>query len=366
MDKVKFSFVVSDVLAPLKNVVSIIPSNAMFPILSSMKIKLNKRHWEIFATDIDNSIIYKSDKIQIEESGEILVSGKMFYDVLKNIKGEVIFEGDDKKLKGTYPQGEFTLPLLILDDFPVKPQVKEKTCKIVSEELKELIEDLLFIVPTSGNVRRGFSGMCWEYKKGELTLVTTDSFRLGFSTIKLNLGENPFQIIVHPNILKQFIDNESKEIDLFISEREIMFADAQYNLTSQLIKADFVEWRNIQSKDKSNKLVLSRSLLEETLKRVSTFCVSDSRGVNFTLYKDGNAITLASDATVLGQGVENIPIIEYKGEDMKIVLSSTYLQDILKHIKTDEVYLEIYGPHTPIKIYEKGKRIEYFLMPMEI
>jgi len=362
-NEISFSFKVEEVLNPLKNVVSIIPSNSLFPVLSAMRIKLNRKNWEFFGTDMNNTILYRSDKVTIVEGGEILIPGKLFYDILKNIEGEVEITVKDDFLFGSYKPGKFKIPLMDLESYPQKPEIKSETYKIDSLKLKDKIKDLLFLVSSSNNSRRCISGMYWEYKKGVLTLVSTDSFAMGYSSIALDLGEQDFQILVHSNILSQFIANESKEMGVSINENEIIFSDVQYTLISQLIKSDFVDWKNVMFKGKANHIKIGKDLLEDCLKRISTFCTTEPKGV--VLLPEGDNIIISSDETPMGKAVETLSLLSNKGKSVeKIVLSITYLQNIIKRLKGTEANIEIFGENVPVKIFEKGNRVEYYLMPI--
>lgn len=356
-----FSINAEDFVKEFKAIIQIVPMHTTFPILSNVRINVEKEKLNIFATDLDTSLMYNTDLCKTEETGTIVVPAKTLFSIMGEIKGETIFRKEENRVKIEYDKGYFYLPLMEEEDFPSEPVItEEETYKVNVKELEEIIDKLVFIVPEDSSKRK-MSGMLWEYENQNLKLVATDSFSLGYKDIKVDLGEKPFKLVVPPKILKQLPTFNAKQMRIGVDESRIYFFGEQFTLVSNLIKVDFPNYKAVISEKNDNVLTVDREPFLYSLKRVSIFSNDRPKTVNLDL---GESLNLEVFSEI-GESKEEIEG-KYKGNKINIALSSNYLIDFLRKMKSKKVKLSFEAKNKPVTIEGEKKEIFYLLMPITI
>lgn len=356
-----FSVNAEDFVKEFKAIIQIVPVHTTFPILSNVRIKIEKEKLNIFATDLDTSLIYNTNLCKTEETGVIVVPAKTLFSIMGEIRGETVFRREEGRIKIEYDKGYFYLPLMEEEDFPSEPVItEEETYEVDVKELEDAIDKLVFIVPEDSSKRK-MSGMLWEYENQNLKLVATDSFSLGYKDIKVNLGEKPFKLVVPPKILRQLPTFNAKKMKIGVDESRIHFFGEQFTLVSNLIKVDFPNYKAVLSEENDNILTLDRESFLYSLKRVSVFSNDRPKTVNLDL---GDSLNLEVFSEI-GESKEELEG-KYAGKKINIALSSNYLIDFLRKIKSKKVTLSFEAKNKPITIEGEKKEIFYLLMPITI
>jgi len=356
-----FSINAEDFVREFKPIIQIVPVHTTFPILSNVKIEVEKDKLNIFATDLDTSLLYSTNLCKTEQSGVIIIPAKTLFSVMGEIKGNTVFRKEENRIKIEYNRGYFYLPSMEEEDFPSKPLInEEETHEVNTKELEEIIDKLVFIVPEDSSKRK-MSGMLWEYENQNLKLVATDSFSLGYKDIAVNLGKKSFKVVVPPKILKQLSTFNSQKIKIGVDESRIYFLGEQFTLVSNLIKVDFPNYQAVISETSDNILSLNRETFLDSLRRVSVFSNDRPKTINLNL---GENLTVEVFSEI-GESKEELEG-KYKGTEINIALSSNYLIDFLRKIKSKNVNLSFEAKNKPITIEGEDKEIFYLLMPITI
>ncbi|MEO0292974.1 MAG: DNA polymerase III subunit beta [candidate division WOR-3 bacterium] len=353
-----FSINAQDFIREFKAIIQIIPTHTTFPILSNVKIKVEKNKINIFATDLDTSVIYKMDSYT-EESSVIVVPARTLFSIVEKIEGEIKFYKEENRIKIEYEKGYSYLPITPEEDYPSEPEIASlNTYSVNPDEINEVIDQLIFIVPEDPAKRR-YSGMLWDYENKNLRFVATDSFSLGYKDIKIDLGEEPFKIVVPPKILKQLPLFSSKEMKIGVDESRVYFLGDRFTLVSNLIKIDFPDYKSVISIEKKNILIVDKESFLSSLRRVSVFSNDRFKSVHLDL---GDDLYIESFSEI-GECKEEIKG-EYKGDKMRITLSSNYLINFLRKIKSQKAFLNFKDEDNPVGIEGEDKEIFYLSMPI--
>ncbi len=356
-----FSINAEDFVKEFKAIIQIVPMHTTFPILSNVRIKVEKEKLNIFATDLDTSLIYNTNLCKTEDTDTVIVPAKTLFSIMGEIRGKTTFSKEDSRIKIEYDKGYFYLPLMEVEDFPSEPVItEEETHEVNTKELEEIIDKLVFIVPEDSSKRK-MSGMLWEYESKNLRLVATDSFSLGYKDIQVNLGEKPFKLVIPPKILRQLPTFNTQKMKIGVDESRIYFFGGQFTLVSNLIKVDFPNYKTVITEKNDNVLIVDRESFLNSLKRVSVFSNDRPKTINLDL---GESLNLEVFSEI-GESKEEIEG-EYKGGQINIALSSNYLIDFLRKIKSKKVTLSFESKNKPITIEGEQKEIFYLLMPITI
>ena len=102
-----FAINAEDFVKEFKSIIQIVPVHTTFPILSNIRIKIENGKLNIFATDLDTSLIYNTNLCKTEENETIVVPAKTLFSIMGEIKGETIFRKEESRVKIEYDKGYF-------------------------------------------------------------------------------------------------------------------------------------------------------------------------------------------------------------------------------------------------------------------
>ena len=184
------------------------------------------------STDNDIAIktfIPKEDIDNIDVCGEIVVSGKYIYEIIKKLPNEIINieEVMESKLYINTSNSSFNLNCNNASDFPMLDLDDNKNPIIISKKMfKSIINQTLFATSTQES-RPALTGLNFKIEDDTLECVATDSYRLAKKIIKLDTNSVEKINIIIPTknlyeLVKLFNDEEGN-LELHIFNNKIIF-----------------------------------------------------------------------------------------------------------------------------------------------
>ena len=332
------------ILKPISKVVAVSEKKTSMPILSNLLISFGVDQSYIYATDLDVSAIAHF-QCDVQKDMKILINGKRFYDILKELNNDNITissaeltEGD---LKISQHKTHFALSIQDPDDFPELPEIESNNeIWLDGDVFLDIVGKIDFAL-SKDLTRYTLMGMYIEGKASTITAVGTDGFRMAILTKEVD-GEFDFNGIIIPQRtlqeLKRVTDRTDK-IRLLIGTNKIKFIINETILISRLLEGKYPDFRNIIPVNK-NKCIVSRGDFLKGLKRV--LAIMDRHGV-ISLTIDGHVVELAGESDV--GGVKEIIDVEYNGMGTSMNFNIEYLLDAVSHIDEDAIFINI--PDTP-------------------
>lgn len=129
----------------------------------------------------------------------------------------------------------------------------------------------------------------------------------------------------------------------------------------------YPDYEKVIPETEGNVLKIQKDEFLSTLKRISIFTHPPAYIVKFTLSPDEQILEASSPE--VGEGIEKLQG-EYSGEDIQVGFNSQYLQEIVRHIPSDEIVIHTYEPDSACKIegvLDQGDiKLFYLLMPVKI
>ena len=340
----------------LNYVIKWISSKNLIPILNCIKFELNNDGLYLMSTDNEVAIktFIPKDKIEnIDVCGEIVVSGKYIYEIIKKLPNEVINieEVMESKLFINTSNSSFNLNCNNASDFPVLDLEDNKNPIIISKKMfKSIINQTLFATSTQES-RPALTGLNFKIEGDTLECVATDSYRLAKKIIKLdsNVVEKINIIIPTKNLyelVKLFNDDEG-DLELHIFNNKIIFkfnsiimmsrlVNGTYPDTSKLIPTSFSVTMNIKLNDLYNAIDRASLLTNE----------SDKNTIK--LESTDNSIKLSSNIPEIGNVEETVSLGNTIEDGFRIAFSSRYMMDALRSFEGEDVELLFNGEVKPI------------------
>lgn len=355
----KFKIKKNILLDALNDVSKALSSKNIIPILSGIKFNLTKDKLELTASDNDITIktfIEKSDDLEIEKCGSIVIKGKYILDIVRKLDSDFvnIEKLDDSKVLIYTDNSEFNLNGIPVSEYP--PIDLELTTDFVTldvNKLKDIINQTNYASSTD-EARVVLTGLNIKIKDNVLECSATDSYRLALKKMTLDKTmENDVNIIIPSKNLnelyKLLTECVSETVELHIFNNKVIFNFNNILFQSRLINGTYPNTTN---------LIPNESLFDLTINKRDFYNMVDRASI-LNNDRDNNVITLEINNNVLKITSMSLEIgkVEEKmnvncSEKLKISFSGRYMMEALRTINTENVSLSFVGEIKPILLKE--------------
>lgn len=335
-----------------------ISNKNLIPILNCIKFELTEEGLYLLSTD--NEIAIKTfitkDKIDsIDEIGEIVISGRYIYDIIRKLNDEVINieEVIDSQVLITTQTSSFKLNCVNPKEFPNLELEYVNEPIILSQKLfKTAIQQIIFATSTQES-RPVLTGVNFKINDNLLECTATDSYRLAKRKIKLDTSiSNTVDIIVPSKNLNEIIKmifDENNQIELHIFVNKIIFKFGSLIIMSRLINGTYPDTNKSIPSTFSLKIITNLNKLYNAIDRASLLTNEEEKNIiNFST--KGNVAYITSNIPEIGNVEEKINITKDVDDDIKISFSSKYMMDAIKNFDGENIEISFNGEIKPIII----------------
>jgi len=373
-------FVVSsiDLLNHLQSVNKVINPKNTLPILDNFLFNLRKKELEITASDLETTMMTKMELENVDESGSIAIPARLLTESLKEFPDQPLtFDINIERLSIVISteNGQFTIMGQKGTDFPQIPQIKDdkKSNFQISYEVLANGLNNTFFATADDELRPVMNGIFFELTPDNITFVASDAHKLVRYKRKDSKTDinSSFILPKKPaNLLKNII---SKDIDgqimIEFDDKNAFIALQNYKLVCRLVEGNYPSYNSVIPTDNTNKLIIDRLKLLNTLKRVSVFSNQASNLVKLKL--KGNQLTVSAQDIDFSISAYERLSCQYEGDDMEIGFKSLFLIEILANLKSPEVVMELSDPSRaglflPVQKDNDDEDVLMLLMPMMI
>ena len=346
----------------LNYVIKGISSKNLIPILNCIKFELTNDGLYLMSTDNDVAIktFISKEKIEnIDVCGDVVVSGKYIYEIIKKLPNEIINieEVMESKLYINTSNSSFNLNCNNASDFPMLDLEDNKNPIIISKKMfKNIINQTLFATSTQES-RPALTGLNFKIEGNILECVATDSYRLAKKIIKLDKDVVEKINIIIPTknlyeLVKLFNDDEG-DMELHIFNNKIIFKFNSIIMMSRLVNGTYPDTSKLIPTSFSITMDIKLSDLYNAIDRASLLTnESDKNTIKLESLED--SIKLSSNIPEIGNVEETVSLNNKIEEGFRIAFSSKYMMDALKSFEGDEVELLFNGEVKPIILKDKN------------
>lgn len=346
----------------LNYVIKGISSKNLIPILNCIKFELTNDGLYLLSTDNDIAIktFISKDKIdKIDVCGEIVVSGKYIYEIIKKLPNELINieEVMESKLYINTSNSSFNLNCNNASDFPMLDLEDNKNPIIISKKMfKNIINQTLFATSTQES-RPALTGLNFKIEGNTLECVATDSYRLAKKIISLNTTvlEKINIIIPTKNLyeLVKLFNEEEGNLELHIFNNKVIFKFNSIVMLSRLVNGTYPDTSKLIPNSFEFTMRVKLNDLYNAIDRASLL-TNESDKNTIKLESTGDSIKLSSNIPEIGNVEETVNLIDNAVDGFRIAFSSKYMMDALRSFSGDEVELLFNGEVKPIILKEGG------------
>ena len=356
----------------IQKTLGIVEKKTTMPILNNVLLKTEKNKIKIVATDREISLISDYDA-EIIEKGEITLSAKKLYEMVREIQGEVIHVTKTNNIvKVTCQRAVYKIPGLPADDFPsISDDQDVKFCNIPGSVIKDLINKTAFAM-ASDETRKNLNGVLLEAVLDDSNqiwrMVATDGHRLALAKgITVERCPDLKKGIIIPrkglSEVKKIFD-EYENIGIGLHKNMLIIKTENTILKVSLVDADYPDYKRVIPLEKGIGIVLEKESFLHALRRMNV--VSSERYSGVIVSFSSNKMTLNSTNLDVGEATEEIDI-SYNGEDIDVGFNVNYVIDAVSVIQGDNILFEIgLGLKPSVIKPSEGDNCLCIVMPLKI
>ena len=365
----KFNCEKSLLTSAVLNVSRMIPSRSSIPALEGIKISAAQNQLTLTGYDMEAGIT-TSINADVLEPGEIVLSARLFSDMIRKMAGETVSVSVGDKFLTEIKSGitEFTILGIPSQQFPELPAVeKENSVSLKETTLKSMIDQTIFAVAAT-DTKPVHTGSLFDISGGVLSVVAVDGYRLALRKEKID-SDLDIRFVVPGKVLLEIskIIKEDSENDAFlsVSGRHIVFEIGDYSIISRLLEGEFLDYKNSIPAGFTSTVNVSVRTFIDSVERASLLISDRLRSPLRVTFGEDNSIKITC-STSIGKFYDEIPC-ETKGETIEMGFNNKYLLDALKAAESDEVLIELSGPLAPIKVLPlEGDSFLFLVLPVRL
>jgi len=346
------NFIVSSsyLLKNLNAINGVITSNPVVPILDNVLFEIENGNLLITASDLQTSVMVE---IQVESKGDgsVAIPAKILIDTLKNLPEQpVTFSIDDENynIEINSDNGRYKLAGENATDFPKVPQITDSySIDLSSELLSNAISNTIFSTSTD-ELRPAMTGVFLKLSTSSCTFVSTDGHRLVKYVRSDISGDEVDHEMILPrkslNLLKSTLPSEkSSDVKLEFNASNAFFSFDNVKMVCRLIDERYPDYENVIPLDNSNNIVIDKSEVLSSLKRISIYANKTTNQIRFKI-SGGEILISAEDLDFSNEANERISC-EHDGADIEIGFNAKFLIEILSNLNSTRVIFKLSEPN---------------------
>ncbi len=372
------SIILQEKLKDGLNIVEKISSKSLtLPMLNNILISAEKNFLNLSATDLEIGINWWS-LAKIEKEGKIAIPSRLFFNFVNLLPNKKInIEKENNNLIVGCENRETQIKGFSAEEFPIIPKITEgESISINSSSFCQSINQVVDIAIPS-TTRPEISGVYFLFQKDLITIVTTDSFRLGEKKIFLKNHfslKKDYSLILPQKTAREVINifgEKDKELKIYFSPNQVMFESfmeetkhPQIQLASKIIEGEYPNYQEIIPKKYTTSLRFDKNEFLNQIKSASLFSGKINE-VKIKANPKEKKIEIFSQSPEIGNYNSSV-LGKIKGEPVEISFNHRFLLDGLLNIKSSEVAFELNGDSGPgvLKPVGDGSYI-YVVMPIK-
>jgi len=377
----KFTCTQENLNKALNVVGKIINKNSTLPILNNVLLKTEKGRLKLSSTNLEIGINCLIGG-KVESEGEITVPTKLFHNFVSNLPaGNVEIKLREDILSVKCNGYKTNIKGLDAKEYPLTPKINVKPIfKINSFVFKKALSQVIPAISSSES-RVEITGVFMDLSglnKNVITLVATDSYRLAESFINIDKNSvnkdykdilgNTVSIIIPKDTIQELVrnlDDQEDDVEIIISESQILFNFGNANIISRLIEGKYPDYKQIIPNDFKTVIQIDKNEIIKAIKVTSLFSNISNNSIELKLMAGSKNLEINSETNDLGSNNTKIAVeIEGNNKDINMAYNYKFLIDGLNSISGDKVILKINDDNSPMVLTsDVDKDYTYIIMP---
>ena len=363
----KFNTTKKEILKALLEVSKVVPTRTTLPILSCSLFEAKNGELTIKATDLEQTIVVKTQANIIEEGSLAAPINKLIEIITALKETEVEFETKETEIEINSDNGIYKITGRDYLEYPELPKLTiDQTISFTNKEFLNIINNTTYAV-SKDDLKPALCGVYLNIENNKTTAVATDGHRLvKYETKKEGTQEKPLSTIVPAkffNIIKSSLSDEG-EIKINISENHIDITENKTYFLSRIIKETFPDFNSVIPENNPVEVLVESNKILESIKRVSIFSNKTTKQIQ--LHFNNNEITVSTeDKESNSSGKEYVECL-HEGEEIITRYNGQYLKEAISHLSTNKIKIYLSSAQTAavFKPEKENPKQTALLMPL--
>ena len=305
---------------------------------------------------------------KIEEKGSIVLSARLFGDILRRLPDDQVVISTDEKYMTSIECGgsDFSIVGIPAAEYPELPAITgEITMQLAHNVLKSMIRQTIFAVATT-DAKPIHTGTLFEIDGETIRMVSVDGFRLAIREEPAKCPEEAHFVVPGKtlNEVMKLLKDDDTPLTLRIGRRHIMFEIDGYCVISRLLEGEFLDYRAAIPASKTTEIRVQTRAFIDSVERVSLLITDRMKSPLRCVFEDGEI--RISCSTPIGRAHDQLPA-EIEGPGAEMGFNNRYLLDALRNTEGDEVKIQLNGPVSPMKVLPKeGNSFLFLVLPVRL
>lgn len=346
------------------------------PILTGIYVKVETDKVLFITTNREISIqvvVEPSDKLEIYETGDTVIPGKFFVEIIKKIENEEIEISvfDETTIKIITERSQFTLNALDKSSFP-KFNFEPTLDPIIldSSTLKKVITQTSFAASVTES-RIVLTGVRLSVKGNRMVATATDSFRLAQKAIDLQNDYPETQMNIPSKSIDELckiIDDKKDEILLFVLNNKVLIKYQNISFITRLIEGKYPETDSLFTSKYNLEMKFNKNQLLAAIDRASLLSANEALNIVKMVVKSDKKIQILSSSTEIGNVEEDVyPLFISEPSQFQVAFSAKHFIEALKSFDSSEIILHFNGEIKPFTITsEQDSDLTQLILPVRL
>lgn len=367
-------------ISQLNNVLRAISSKTTIPILTGLKMVVDKERIILTGSNSDITIESVIDAnnpdydLTVEDPGAIVLPARFFSEIVKKLPDKQVTIEVTSGFQADITSGtaKFQINGQDAENFPHLPEVEtDKTITLPNDVLQEVIRQTVIAVSKQES-RPILAGIHITLHDGLLTAVATDSHRLAQRKVALKDVDNgiDFDVIIpgkSMNELSGMISDVDEDVLVQVTENQILFIFGNTHFYSRLLEGNYPETSQLIPDTADTTVELDAGSFLASIERASLLS-HESRNdvVKLTLKPSENLVRISSDSPDIGTVEEEVATTALGGNDLEISFNPNYMKDALRSFGQTTVKISFTSPLRPFTLVptEDGENFVHLITPV--
>lgn len=344
-----------------------VSGKSTLPALEGILLKASGTSLFLAGYDLDLGIT-TTIEAEVREPGEIVLTAKLFGDIVRRLPGDIVSLQTDEKLNTVIRSGqaEFSIIGISAIEYPEIPSVSDGVGFTVTQAvLKSMIRQTLFAIAQTDN-RPVHTGTLFELEEGNLRLVSVDGSRLAMRTEPMNTPEAMTFVVPGKTLSEvlKLLGDEDAPMSMAVGRRHIVLEIDGYAVISRLLDGEFLPYRKAIPQQITTTVKVRTREFIDAVERASLVINDRIKSPLLCEFRDGRIHV--SCVTPLGSASDTVDAA-IEGNEEEMGFNSKFLLEALKNTETDEVRIELGGPLSPMKILPSaGDGFLFLVLPVRL
>lgn len=318
------------------------------PVLSGLLITAEDGLVSIASFDYETSAQLEIEA-DIEETGRILVSGRLLNDIVRSLPAApVTVETDGSKVVLTCRSSRFSLATMPVDEYPALPQMPDSAGTIHGDAFADAVAQVT-VAASKDDTLPILTAVKMEIEGDRITLLATDRYRLAMKELTWQPADPSISqsLLVKARTLTEVAKSLAGGGDLQLRLAEgsdlVGFSSGGRRTTSLLVDGDYPKIRALFPESSPIHAAVQTAPLVEAVKRVAL--VAERNTAVRMVFSQGQ-VTLDAGAGDDASANETLDA-QLEGDDITVAFNPSYLSEGLNVIDTPFVRFSFTTPPKP-------------------